>query len=215
MKPSDDTIPTRQTLLNRLKDWKDQDSWQEFYDVYWRLIFNVARRAGLTHAEAQDVVQETVVSVAKKIADYKAHPMFGSFKSWLLLITRRRIADQFRKRPKNIKPPSPPSADNTSQTPTTERAADPASLDWEATWNEQWQKNRFEVAKERVKQRASPKDYVLFYQQVVKEWPAGKVARQYHVSRAAAYMAKHRISKLIKREVDKLRKQEEERGRSE
>src|SRR5712692_9813138 len=96
---SDDSIPTRKSLLIRLKDWDDQKSWQEFFDIYWKLIHAVAIQAGLNEAEAQDVVQETVISVAKKMGEFKTDPAFGSFKSWLLVITRRRIADQFRKRP--------------------------------------------------------------------------------------------------------------------
>ena len=61
-----DSIPTRHSLLNRLKDWRDEASWREFFELYWELIYNVARKAGLNDAEAQKVVQETVIAVAKK-----------------------------------------------------------------------------------------------------------------------------------------------------
>jgi hypothetical protein len=64
-KNEDEVIRTRATLLDRLKNWNDQASWQEFFDIYWQLIYGVARKAGLTDAEAQDVVQETLVAVAK------------------------------------------------------------------------------------------------------------------------------------------------------
>src|SRR5512145_1837920 len=93
-------LPTRHSLLARLKDWEDQTSWREFFDTYWKLIYAVARKAGLSESEAQDAVQETVLTVAKKVADFKAQPD-GSFKGWLLQITRRRIADQFEKRQRN------------------------------------------------------------------------------------------------------------------
>jgi RNA polymerase sigma-70 factor (ECF subfamily) len=201
---SDDSIPTRQSLLEGLKNHENRESWQQFFDTYWRLIHGVALHAGLTETEAQDVVQETVIAVAKKIGDYRTDPMFGSFKNWLLLITRRRIADQFRKRQPNIKP-SARQLDE-ARTPTTERVPDPKSLDWEAVWEEQYRKNFMEVAMENVKKEASPKEYLLFHQQVVKEWPAEKVAQQYGVSRASAYMAKYRISKLIKKEVKRLQR---------
>ena len=91
--------PTRHSLLTRLKDWDDQTSWREFFDTYWRLIYAVALKAGLSDAEAQDVVQETVLTVAKKVGAFEAQPD-GSFKGWLLQITRRRMADQFEKRGK-------------------------------------------------------------------------------------------------------------------
>jgi RNA polymerase sigma-70 factor (ECF subfamily) len=63
------SIPTRQSLLARLKDWGDQESWREFFDTYWRLIHATARRAGLTEIEAQEVVQEVMIAVAKKMPD--------------------------------------------------------------------------------------------------------------------------------------------------
>src|SRR3989454_6325968 len=96
--PSFDPIPTRHSLLNRLKDLGDQTSWEDFFDTYWRLIYNVAVKAGLTDTEAQEVVQETVIAVARKIAEFKADPAYGSFSAWLMRLTRWRIADQFRKR---------------------------------------------------------------------------------------------------------------------
>ena len=55
-------IPTRRSLLSRLKDWDNQDSWRDFFNTYWRLIYEFAAKAGLDDADAQDVVQETVIS---------------------------------------------------------------------------------------------------------------------------------------------------------
>ena len=62
-----DSIPTRQSLLARLKDCGDQESWREFFDTYWRLIHATAVRAGLTETEAQEVVQEVMIAAAKKM----------------------------------------------------------------------------------------------------------------------------------------------------
>lgn len=95
----DELIPTRWSLVERLKDASDQQSWREFFETYRRLILGVALKSGLTEAEAEEVLQETVISVAERMPVFKADPAAGSFKSWLLLVTRRRIADQFRKRP--------------------------------------------------------------------------------------------------------------------
>src|SRR5262249_31410444 len=83
MNPVDDPIPTRYSLLSRLHDWDDQESWKEFFDTYWRLIYAVAIRSGLTDSEAQDVVQETIISVSKDIDKFKRDRELGSFKGWL------------------------------------------------------------------------------------------------------------------------------------
>src|SRR5262245_58152826 len=97
-KHKDELLPTRASLLNRLKNWQDNSSWQEFFDNYWKLIYRVARKAGLTDAEAQYVVQETMRSVAKHMPSFQYDPAIGSFKAWLLIKTRWCITDQFRKR---------------------------------------------------------------------------------------------------------------------
>ena len=80
----DELLPTRWTLIERLKNWDDQESWRQFFETYWKLIYGVAIKSGLTHPEAQDVVQETVMSVCKSMQNFKADPAHGSFKAWLL-----------------------------------------------------------------------------------------------------------------------------------
>lgn len=201
-----DTIPTRRSLLERLKNWEDQKSWLEFFDTYWKLIYGVARQVGLSDAEAQDVVQETLLAVAKKMGQFKTDPSYGSFKSWLLLITRRRINDQFRRRPPrgNV---TRVRSDATPRTATLERLPDPATPALETIWQEEWEQNLVELALEKVKQLVSSKQFLLFYQQTFKEWSAQKVAKQYGVSLARVYMAKYRVSRVLKRELKKLEKQ--------
>src|SRR6266487_6337061 len=99
---SDELLATRWTLIERLKNWDDQESWRQFFDTYWKLIYGVAIKSGLTHPEAQDVVQETVISVCKSMHNFKADPAYGSFKAWLLNLTRWRITDQVRKRHRSV-----------------------------------------------------------------------------------------------------------------
>jgi RNA polymerase sigma-70 factor (ECF subfamily) len=163
---ANESLPTRHSLLARLKDWDDQTCWREFFDTYWKLIYAVARKAGLSDAEAQDVVQETVLTVAKKVKDFKAQPA-GSFKGWLLTITRRRIADQFEKRGKLGQASRLSRAgethallsDDATRTATIERVPDPASFDLDACWEEQWQQRLLDAATERVKNQVSPKQF--------------------------------------------------------
>src|SRR5437016_14532682 len=105
MNKPDDSVQTRWSLIGRLKNLDDQQSWQDFFDAYWKLIYSVALKAGLNDSEAQDVVQETVISVAKKMPEFKADPAAGSFKSWLLTLPPWPITDQLRRR-KNVGQPS-------------------------------------------------------------------------------------------------------------
>ena len=61
--------------------------WREFFDTYWRLIFNVARKSGLNDAEAQDVVQNTFIYLSRRMKHFRYEPSRGSFKSWLRVVT--------------------------------------------------------------------------------------------------------------------------------
>src|SRR2546427_181978 len=120
--PLDPFLPTRQSLLSRLKEWDDHESWRDFFDTYGRLIFGLAVKSGLTHTEAEDVVQETLLVVAKEMPDFKYDPARGSFKGWLLEITRRRIANQVRRRQKHRFPTAGPLVDQAAQQPSGRRS---------------------------------------------------------------------------------------------
>src|SRR5215831_1757967 len=100
---ADDRIPTRASLLNRLKDPGDGLAWNEFYLTYRDLIYSVARRAGLTELEASEVVQDTLISVSRKIPGFTYDPSKDSFKGWLLTVTRWRIRDQIELRARAAK----------------------------------------------------------------------------------------------------------------
>ncbi len=197
-------LATRRSLVDRLADWEDRKHWQEFFDAYWKLIYSAARKSGLTDVEAQEVVQETVITVAKKIDKLKYDPAIGSFKGWLLQITRWRIADQFRKRePGNAKFPRSP---DDRQTATIERVADPNVADLDELWEKEWQDNLMEAAISRVKKKVDPKQFQIFDCYVRKEWPAQKVADQLKVSVAQVYLARHRVTAVLKKEIKALEK---------
>jgi RNA polymerase sigma-70 factor (ECF subfamily) len=193
-------LATRRSLVDRLKNWEDQQNWQEFFETYWRLIYGVARQSGLTDAEAQDVVQETVLTVARNITKYEREA--GSFKAWLLHTTRWRIADQFRKR-EPITAKSPTRGDS-GGTATIERIPD--GFDLRTAWESEWQQHVFQAALQRVKRKADAKHYQIFDCLVVKQWPAAKVAQSLCISIAQVYIVKHRLSAQLKKEVTLLEK---------
>ena len=192
-------------MVDKLADWDDRKRWQEFFDGYWKLIYSAARKSGLTDAEAQEVVQETVISVAKNINKLRYDPAVGSFKGWLLNITRWRIADQFRKRAPGDQQ-ARASADNT-RTATIERIADSHVLDLDALWEQEWKENLMAAAITRTKKKIDPKQFQIFDCYVRKEWPAQKVAQQLGVSVGQVYLARHRVAAILKKEIKKLEKQ--------
>ncbi len=202
-KPVSDTLPTRRSLLSRLKNWEDQESWADFFETYWRLIYGFAVKTGLSDAEAQDVVQETVVSVARRMRDFEYDPAVGSFKSWLLLITRRRIADYHRKRRRE--PHGGGGEETDSDGPVAvEQIADRAPAELEALWEAEWQRNLLEAAIRRVRSRVDPRQFQIFDCYVLKEWSPKEVTRALGVSVGQVYLAKHRVSALVRQEAERI-----------
>ena len=198
--PSDDLIPTRATLIQRLKNWDDQASWQEFFDTYWKLIYAVAVKAGLNVTEAEDVVQETMIAVAKHIPSFKYDPALGTFKAWLLNTTRWRIADQFRRR-KALRGVRSFAEDTSTGTRTIEKVPDPNPPELDRVWEAEWEANLMEAAMARVKRRADPERYQMFDLYVNKNCPPEKVAETFGVPVGQVYLAKHRITEMIKEQV--------------
>ncbi|MDR3566376.1 MAG: sigma-70 family RNA polymerase sigma factor [Negativicutes bacterium] len=193
-------MPTRYSLLSRLQDWDDQASWRDFFDTYWRLIYSFALKSGLSEAEAQDAVQETVLSVAKNIHKFKRDPKLGSFKGWLRNLTRWRIADQLRKR-NHPGAPMDSADDDSYARDMTEIAASPEA---ETIWDHEWRANLMDVAMGNVRRSVKEEHYQIFDLYVVKEWPAAKVARTLGVSIGQIYVAKFRVGALIRKEIRRL-----------
>ncbi|HRX54497.1 MAG TPA: sigma-70 family RNA polymerase sigma factor [Verrucomicrobiales bacterium] len=199
---------TRLSLIERLANWEDQRTWDEFYQTYWRLIFSVSLKSGLSSEEAMDVVQETVLAIAKQWKDGQRYdPAKGSFKTWLMNITRWRIADQYRRQARNpAKPAARRELEEPRDTATMDRIADDGPNVLERLWDAEWASNLATVALDRVKAKVSPQQYQIFDAYVVKGWEPGRVRRELGVSMAQVYLAKHRVGSLVRREVEALQK---------
>lgn len=208
--PREETIPTRASLLARLKDAGDDASWQEFYQLYYDLIFSSARRAGLNENEAREVVQDTLISVARKMPGFTYDPTKDSFKGWLLTVTRWRIRDQLAKRPGQAegepRPASPVGNEGDTRTATIDRVPDPAGTDLAAIWDEEWKSQVLQAALARIKRQVHPQQYQIYHLHVVRGQPVSEVARALGVSTARVYLAKHRVGSLLKKEVERLKK---------
>ena len=202
--PADDSLLTRRTLLSRLRNLDDQESWRTFFDLYWRLLYNVARRSGLDDSGAQEIVQDTVIAVARKMPEFRYDPARGTFRQWLLRITRRRIVDHlrriYRQPPKaELAPESLDEAEEHAEAITDQNAGA-----IEAAWNEEWEKSTFEAALARVRAEINPRHFQVFDYCVLKEWPASKVAATLGLNAAQVYLAKHRAAQAMKRAVRRI-----------
>ncbi len=149
-----------------------------------------------------NVVQETLVTVAKKMKTFKYDPALGSFKGWLLHTTRWRIEDARGRRLRAERFSEHSSADGTPRTSTVDRIPDHAGLDLDTLWEDEWQK----TAINRVKTKVSPQQYQIFDLVTEKKWSVIKIAEFFHINVGQVYLAKHRVARILKKEIAILKK---------
>ena len=147
MKPEAPLLETRSSLIQRLKATINGESWEEFFHTYWELIYNVARRAGLSEADAQDIVQETILKVHNSLDRFEYNRKRGTFKGWLRTVTRSRLNDFFKKQQRRpaLNQPLEEAADEL------QNLEDPEGPEIEKIWDEEWNRNLIQAALSRTK----------------------------------------------------------------
>ena len=86
-----------------------------------------------------------------------------------------------------------------------EEIPEQADAGLEALWEQEWERNLWDAAIAKVKQQVSAKQFQMFNLYVIKEWEAVDAAKTLGVPVAQVYLAKHRISALVKKELEQLR----------
>jgi len=186
--------------LSRLKAWSNEASWQQFFEIHWKLIYQTALQCGLNDAEAQDVVHDTVIAVCRKMPSFQFRAGTGSFKSWLFRLTHWRIVDHHRRQQRQ------PDTANHPMTAVGESSPDaPAGpAEAEELWDREWEKNLIAAAIERVRLKADPLQFQIFDLLVLQHWPVRRIMRTLEVHRAKIYLAKIRVAASIRKEAHDL-----------
>lgn len=201
--PTGDFLPTRSSLLERLKAWDNEAGWREFFETYQRSILGLAMKCGLSRGEAEEVVQDTMVAVARKMPDFEYDPRIGSFKGWLFTITRRAVGKQLVKRQSGRLVVVGEDGVEEGQSP--DQYPDPAP-GFEERWEEDWRHNLLDMAMDRVRRRTKPKQFQMFDLYVTQQLSMDQVTRILNVNAAQVYMAKLRISSAVRHELANLQK---------
>ena len=201
---------TRASLLFRLRDWQDGPSWEEFYRLYQKLVFGLATRSGLTRPEAEEVTQDVFKRVAETIHEFESNAARGSFRGWLMNLTRWRITDKFRERQRAerlLAPPAHAGVHADDRTGTIERVPDPADAAGAAVWDDEWRHHVLAAALDRLARRVPAQHFQAFELYHRQGWPVLRVARELGLALPTVYVITHRLKKQLKAEVQKLETQ--------
>ena len=145
-----------------------------------------------------------MISAAKHLPGFKYDPKVCSLKTWLLRLTRWRIIDQLRKRLPLAGPLPAAPEDDATAIGLLESFSDGTAPEFDALWSTEWENLLLTKAIERVKPQVRPEQFQMFDLYAHKGMPVSQVASLLGVSAARVYLAKHRVSKLLRAELKRL-----------
>ncbi|MGI9518966.1 MAG: RNA polymerase sigma factor [Pirellulaceae bacterium] len=184
---------TRFSLIGRLADSDDMDAWHEFVQLYQPLIFRIARRRGLQHADAAEVAQEVLTRVSKVVHRWDPNENKGSFRGWLYRITRNLTIDHLRKTGRQ-----PASANGSGEW--LNQLADPAQ-EPSREFHLEYERQLFTWAARRIQCEFRESTWQAFWQTAVEGVEIKQVSASTGLSTGAIYVARSRVMKRLGEEV--------------
>ena len=188
---------TRQSLLVRIRDISDQVAWQEFVEIYAPLIHAYSLRRGLQDADAADVSQQVLQSIARAIPGFVYDSAKGSFRGWLFQITRNHLLKNLEKKRR-----SPKATGDTSFQDVLHQQQD--ETDDERIWDLEHQRQLFHWAAERVRGDFKDSTWNAFWAFAVEGKPAADVAKMLGVTLGAVYIAKSRVTARLRQLIESI-----------
>ncbi|MEM9018915.1 MAG: sigma-70 family RNA polymerase sigma factor [Verrucomicrobiota bacterium] len=186
----DRTVHTSATLLFRLRDPADNESWSQFADIYCPLLYDYCRRRGLAHPDRADVVQEVMRSVSLAMRGFEYDPKKGAFKSWLYTALRNAISDHFRKSARR-----PVTALDENSVQRLEETPDESEF---ANWDRDYEVRLLSWAMEKVKPDFGEKAWRAFELTALRGLDPADAAKELGTTKNAVTMAKFRIVKRLR-----------------
>ena len=195
-----DQFQTRPTLLARVRDRADAESWREFYEYYQPLLMRYLRRLGIQEHAADDVIQDVFSRLLRTIPEFRLGGKPGRFRGYLWKVTYSALVDQARQF----------KAQRHAEDEWVRRFRDGEereSQKVEAEWDETERQHRLEIAMQRVRAVISQRSWSCFEQHLLRERPAAEIAAELRITANAVYVCASRVLKAVQRECVALAKE--------
>jgi RNA polymerase sigma-70 factor (ECF subfamily) len=185
---------TSASLLDRLRLQPDAQDWRRLVDVYDPLIRAWLRRQGLPVQEADDLVQEVLAVLVRRLPDFQRQPRAGAFRRWLRTITVNCLRDFWRAG--RARPRASGSSDIQEML---DQLADPdsgLSRQWELDHDRHVTQRLLEM----IKDRFEPTTWRAFQRVALDGASPDEVARELGLTVNAVFIAKSRVLSRLRQE---------------
>jgi RNA polymerase sigma-70 factor (ECF subfamily) len=185
-------VQTPPSLLERLREPTDQVAWNRFVELYTPLLYKWLRRAGLNDDQAADLMQEVFVLLIRKLPEFRYTPD-RSFRAWLKTVTLNKWREGLRRGQPMLKRLSGSSYPE-------EGSADIARVFEETEYHQQLVRRAIRL----IQTDFQPVTGRAFWEYVVMGRPAAEVAAELGVAAHSVYLAKSRVLRRLREELDGL-----------
>ncbi len=191
-----DELNTRATLLLRLRNRSDQESWAEFVEIYTPLLYAYCQKREINTTETADIVQEVFRSISMAIQGFDYDPTKGRFKAWLFTVLRNAISAHFRKASR--------APMTSTKTQLIERLE--AEPDGEEThnWDRDYQVRLLHWALDKIKPEFSEQAWTIFTETALKERAPEEVANDLGMKKNAVTVTKYRVMQRLRRKLESI-----------
>jgi RNA polymerase sigma-70 factor (ECF subfamily) len=194
---------TRASLLVRIRDGHDQEAWRQFVQLYAPVVYGFARKRGLQDADAADVMQDVLRSVATAAARLNYDPSRGTFRGWLYTVARNRIFNFLQAGRHKV---DRGSGDSDAH----QRLEAVAGPEWglAESWDEEYERNLAALAMRRVQGEVQPATWQAFWQTAVESKSAREAGEALGMSAGAVYVARSRVLARLREEVQRMQEED-------
>jgi RNA polymerase sigma-70 factor (ECF subfamily) len=195
---------TSPSLLRQLRDPAHREqAWQAFLDRYGPLIYGWCRRAGLQHADAEEVSSRVRSRLVEAMRTFTYDPA-RRFRGWLKTVVDNTVRSFWRELTHN---PGARGSGASAVQETLEQIEAAGAVDELILRLDDRLEDDLEVAYQimaRVRERVKPRTWQAFWDTTMGQEPAMQVATRLGMTVAAVYVAKNRVGNMLRDEVAKL-----------
>ena len=183
---------TRQTLLQRVRDLSDREAWEEFYGLYAPLLEGYARAHGLTRADAEEVRDQCLEVLARKLPAFEYQRSRGSFQAWLQGLARGKVIDLVRARRVRAR-----------ESVELATLADAGNAP-DALWEREWRAEHLRYALGRVQRNEDPERFRVFEMLLVEGLSVAEVGARTGLEARQVYKIKAALLKKVREILARL-----------
>jgi RNA polymerase sigma factor (sigma-70 family) len=189
---------TSLSLLDRIRETSDSESWDRLVSLYRPLLKRWVRRYEVQDSDAEDIVQEVLAVVLNDLPKFQHNKRTGAFRSWLRTILVNRVREFWRARKYQ------PVATGTSSLDEKLNQLQDDASEVSQIWNREHDEYVLKRLLKAVQSQFEPKTWQAFHRQVVDGQKSERVALDLEMSTSGVYMAKSRVLSALRRESQGL-----------